>query len=185
MKNGRLTSGVKMKDAQEDAAIGADALEPEAFEPTQTPRSLGEIGLQNFPPYLMNRIVGRYNSSLQKALADAGLTPVKMRVLAVLSVLDGVSVHDLSVYTVTEPSTLSRALDAMEETGIIRKGVSATDSRARELFLTDEGAALFKEMWPHMQSLYGEMFKGVSADELDGFIVTLRKILRNIRVNQI
>ena len=26
---------------------------------------LGEIGLENFPPYLMNRIMGRYNAALR------------------------------------------------------------------------------------------------------------------------
>ena len=46
---------------------------------------LGEIGLANYPPYLMNRIMGRYNASLRDEMADLGLTTPKMRALAVLS----------------------------------------------------------------------------------------------------
>ena len=163
----------------------SEATRGDGVETAQIPRSLGEIGLQNFAPYLMNRIVGRYNQTLQKSLADAGLNAVKMRVLAVLSVLDGVNVHDLSVYTVTEASTISRTLDGMEEAGLIRKDVSPTDSRIREVSLTADGAKLFQEMWPHMRDAYAAMFKGVSAEELDGFVGTLRKVLRNIRVHQI
>lgn len=163
----------------------AEASLREPCGPTQTPRSLGEVGLQNFPPYLLNRIVGRYNSTLQKSLAEAGLTPTKMRILAVLSVINGVNVHDLSVYTVTEPSTLSRTLDAMEDADLIRKSVSATDSRSREIVLTRQGAALFEKTWPHMRDAYAAMVKDVSADEIDAFVGTLRKILRNIRVHDI
>ena len=48
---------------------------------------LGEIGLENFPPYLMNRIMGRYNAALRDEMANLGLTTPKMRTLAVLSVM--------------------------------------------------------------------------------------------------
>ena len=50
---------------------------------------LGEIGLGNFAPYLMNRIIGRYNASLREEMADQGLSTPKMRALAVLSVIEG------------------------------------------------------------------------------------------------
>ena len=53
--------------------------------PTPAQR-LGEIGLTNFAPYLMNRIMGRYNASLREEMASLGLTTPKIRSLAVLSV---------------------------------------------------------------------------------------------------
>ena len=59
------------------------------------PRTLGEIGLQNFAPYLMNRIMGRYNQSLHEQLGKAGLSVAKMRALAVLSVIDGLMTNEL------------------------------------------------------------------------------------------
>ena len=48
------------------------------------PPRLGEIGLDNFAPYLMNRIMGRYNASLRQEMAALGLTTPQMRSLAVL-----------------------------------------------------------------------------------------------------
>ncbi len=71
-------------------------------------RRLGEIGLQNYAPYLMNRIMGRYNASLREEMAALGLTTPKMRALAVLSVVDGPLIRELAVYAVVEQSTLSR-----------------------------------------------------------------------------
>jgi len=61
---------------------------------------LGEIGLGNFAPYLMNRIMGRYNASLRADLAGLGLTTPKMRALAVLSVIDAPLIRELAVYAV-------------------------------------------------------------------------------------
>ena len=52
-----------------------------------TPK-LSEIGLSNYAPYLMNRIMGRYNSSIRDEMAALDLTTPKMRSLAVLSVID-------------------------------------------------------------------------------------------------
>ena len=58
-------------------------------KPPETLPQLGEIGLTNYAPYLMNRIMGRYNASLRDEMADLGLTTPKMRALAVLSRLSG------------------------------------------------------------------------------------------------
>ena len=74
---------------------------------------LGEIGLDNFAPYLMNRIMGRYNASLRQEMSALGLTTPKMRSLAVLAIRDGLLIRELAVYAVVEQSTLSRALDGL------------------------------------------------------------------------
>ena len=60
--------------------------------------SLGELGLSRFAPYLMNRIMGRYNAELRGELARLGLSTPKMRALAVLSVRDGLTINELAVY---------------------------------------------------------------------------------------
>lgn len=79
-------------------------------QPVTAPRTLGEVGLNHFAPYLMNRIMGRYNESLREKLTRSGLSVAKMRALAVLSVVDGLMINELSVYSVIEKSTLSRTL---------------------------------------------------------------------------
>ena len=53
-------------------------------------KKLAEMGLENFAPYLMNRLMGRYNAALREEMAKLGLTTTQMRSLAVLSVLDGI-----------------------------------------------------------------------------------------------
>jgi len=148
-------------------------------------QKLGEMGLNNFPPYLMNRIMGRYNASLREEMAELGLTTPKARALAVLSVNDGLLIRDLAVYAVTEQSTLSRALDRLQADGFVRREVDPSDNRAVRVFITDAGRAAFENLWPHMASAYGRMFRGIADDERLAFIATLQKMLANIRKHDI
>ncbi len=142
---------------------------------------LGEIGLNGFAPYLMNRIMGRYNASLREELAALGLSTAKLRALAVLAVADGLQIRRLAVYAVVEQSTLSRTLDQMATEGLVRRAPDPADNRATLIFITDEGRAAFERLWPHMAAAYGRMFAGIPAAERLAFVGTLQKILANIR----
>ncbi len=157
---------------------------PEEDEATDTPL-LGTIGLENFEPYLMNRIMGRYNATLREDVALKGLTTAKMRALAVLSVINGPLIRELSVYAVIEQSTLSRALDAMEHDGHIRREADDQDARATRVFLSDAGRAAFEQLWPSMAQAYEDMFRGVAPEDRAVFLRTLKTMLLNIRKNKI
>jgi DNA-binding MarR family transcriptional regulator len=149
------------------------------------PRGLREIGLTNFAPYLMNRIMGRYNAGFREELADLGLTTPKARALAVLSVVDAPLVGELAVYTVTEQSTLSRALDQLQAEDLIRREIDATDSRAVRVVITETGRTVFADLWPHMHDAQERMFRGIPAPERQAFVATLQKMLVNIRKHEI
>ena len=149
--------------------------------PTPAARRLGEMGLENFAPYLMNRIMGRYNASLREQMAKLGLTTPQMRSLAVLSVIDGILIRELSVYAVVEQSTLSRALDTLTQNGLVRREPDSEDSRAVRVFLTDAGREAYEKLWPHMSASYDAMFAGIDEAQQRAFVATLKTMLRNIR----
>ncbi|ETX30254.1 transcriptional regulator [Roseivivax isoporae LMG 25204] len=157
--------------------MGTDLPKPE--------RTLGEIGLWQFAPYLMNRIMGRYNANLQGELRTANLTTAKMRTLAVLAVVPGLTINELSVYAVTEQSTMSRTLEALEKAGLVRREARASDARVREIYLTDAGRAEFDRVWPLMHARYEEMFHGIDEAERAAFVAILQRILKNIRRHEI
>ncbi|KIN60121.1 Transcriptional regulator, MarR family [Sulfitobacter noctilucae] len=151
-------------------------------EPTiaQAPR-LGEMGLENFAPYLMNRIIGRYNAALSSEMAEMGLTTPQMRSLAVLSVMDGLLIRELAVYAVVQQSTLSRALETLDQNGMIRRAPDEQDSRATRVFITDAGREAYIRLWPQMSDASEAMFKGISEEQRRAFVGTLQTMLRNIR----
>jgi DNA-binding MarR family transcriptional regulator len=148
-------------------------------------QGLADIGLTNFAPYLMNRIMGRYNAGFREELAGLGLTTPKARALAVLSVIEAPLVGELAVYTVTEQSTLSRALDQLQSDGLIRRTTDPEDSRATRVSITDMGRDLFQTLWPHMHEAQERMFRDIPAAERQAFLSTLQRMLLNIRKHEI
>lgn len=149
--------------------------------PSDKARKLAEMGLENFAPYLMNRLMGRYNAALREEMAKLGLTTTQMRSLAVLSVLDGILIRELAVYAVVQQSTLSRGLDALVQDGLVARLPDPNDSRATRIFMTDAGRKTFDQLWPHMSNAYEAMFRGVTETEKSAFVGTLQKMLKNIR----
>lgn len=143
--------------------------------------TMGEIGLNHFVPYLLNRISARWNANLQEVLRPFDMTTMKMRILAVLSVMPGLTINELAVHAVAEQSTMSRTLDAMEEQRLIRRQPRAGDMRVREIYITEEGRNLFGKIWAPMYEMYTHLFDGVDETELRAMIGTLHKVLRNIR----
>lgn len=160
-------------------------MDQKTAEKRQRISTLGQIGLQQFAPYLMNRIMGRYNATLREDFRRQHRTTAQVRALAVLSVTDGVTVGDLSVYTVIEQSTLSRTLDALEGHGLVRREPGDTDSRVRKVYLTDKGRAEFNRAWPAMHEEFERMFDGIDDAEYSAFIATLQRMLKNIRQHEI
>lgn len=154
-----------------------------APRPERPASSLGQIGLERFAPYLMNRIMGRYNAGLREALAAQGLTTPQMRTLAVLSVAGNLSINELSVYAVIEQSTMSRTLDALEGAGLVRRREDPDDSRTRRVSLTEEGREAFDRIWPALAAAERALFEGIPDDERDRFVSTLGRVLRNVRVH--
>jgi len=162
----------------------------EGFPKTASPErerlpTLGEIGLDHFAPYLLNRITARWNADLALDLKEHGLNTIQMRTLAVLSILSGATVNELAVYTVTEQSTMSRALDGMERDGLVRRQNRPGDMRVREVHVTEGGRETFKRFWPTMHAQYERMFEGISDAEYETLIRLLTRVLKNIRQHEI
>lgn len=143
--------------------------------------SLGQIGLQQFAPYLINSVSQNWTTHLAAALKPHDLTTTKMRALAILSIASPVTINELSLYALTEQSTMSRTLDAMEEEGYVRRTARAEDLRVRDVDITDAGRAAFGRVWPEMYALLLKLFEGVGPEEYAAFIGTLHKIVGNMR----
>src|SRR5271169_3256916 len=142
--------------------------------------SLGEIGLQQFAPYLINSVSLSWNTHLADALKAHDMTTTKMRALAILSISSPVTINELSLYALTEQSTMSRTLDALEEQDYIRRRARAEDLRVRDVELTQRGRDAFAKVWPMMYDLLLKMFEGIDNEEYKAFTATLHKMIQNI-----
>ncbi|WP_371169275.1 MarR family winged helix-turn-helix transcriptional regulator [Aliiroseovarius sp. 2305UL8-7] len=143
------------------------------------------LELQSFAPYLLNRIVHRYNQTLQSKLKEAGLTVTKMRVIASLAVFEKLSVNELCVHAISEQSTMSRAIEKMEEQGLVTRFVPDDDQRSRVITLTAEGRRVYNDIRPVMDQANAYLLRALSEDEQDMFFKLNQKILKQLREHPI
>lgn len=143
--------------------------------------SLGQIGLHQFAPYLINNVSLSWTTHLAGELKAHDMTTTKMRALAVLSISSPLTINELSLYALTEQSTMSRTLDALEEQGFIQRKARPEDLRVRDVDITRAGRDAFARVWPTMYDLLLKMFEGVDNEEYKAFTATLHKVIVNVR----
>ncbi|NMG67607.1 MarR family transcriptional regulator [Azoarcus indigens] len=138
-------------------------------------------GHHHFLPYLINRVTSFLNVEFQKVLDGYGLTLTHWRVLAFLAEQDGLSVSALADATVTEQSTLSRALMNLENRGYIRREPSPEDNRSVNIFLVPEGRAVFDLVLMRALTIEAAALEGIPAAELETLRDVLLRIASNLR----
>src|SRR5688572_27573265 len=65
------------------------------LEQGDTRPTLGEIGLNQFAPYLMNRVMARWNANMSDALKAHDMTTTKMRALAILGISSTLTINEM------------------------------------------------------------------------------------------
>ena len=143
--------------------------------------TLGQIGLQQFAPYLINSISLSWVSHLAWALKAHDMTITQMRALAVLSISSPVTINELSQFALTEQSTMSRTLDALEEQAFVVRKPRPEDLRVRDVEITQAGRDVFARVWPTMYDLLVKMFEGIDSEEYKAFTATMHKMMSNVR----
>ncbi|MDO6724906.1 MarR family winged helix-turn-helix transcriptional regulator [Celeribacter halophilus] len=137
--------------------------------------------LEEFTPYLMNRIMARYNKGVDAALKDVGVSVAQMRALVVLADNGPCTISELSVLTVIKQSTLSRTLDTMEAAALIKRENRDGDNRYRLISLTKTGRTAYDAAWPAMLGMRDTMLNALSDDERATFNQLLLRIFYDIR----
>jgi len=140
-----------------------------------------DLILDEFLPYLFNRITNRLNQDLLLDLRPLRVSVPRWRVLAVLHAREGRRMGDLSAYTVIEQSSLSRVIDQMERDNLVVRRHHEDDNRIIEVYLTDEGRAMFDQIYPLAFAHYQRAIRGLSDTERETLVTLLHKILANTR----
>ena len=143
--------------------------------------TLERTSLDDFLPYLLNRISNRLNTDLNEELKSLGVSLPYWRVLAVLHVHDGRTIGEMSVYTVIEQSTLSRIVDRMEKADLVVRRPNQQDARVVEVFMTDAGRAAFERIMPVAMRHYRRAVDGLSDEENRVLLSALHRVLENVR----
>ena len=87
--------------------------------------------LQNYIPYLFNRLANRWNLDQNRDLSEHGVNNVVFRTLSVLFIYKTLTVNEIAVLAVTEQSTASRMVESMVSSGLVKREIAEEDQRRR------------------------------------------------------
>jgi DNA-binding MarR family transcriptional regulator len=146
-----------------------------------SPSPKAELDLNQFLPYRLNRLADQISQALAELYAERyQLNVAQWRVLAWLSHCDELTAKKICAYTNMDKARVSRAIQALEERGLITRTPSPRDQRLHDLHLTEAGQALLAELVPEAQAWEAELVATLSAGEYRDLLNVMRKLERQL-----
>ena len=105
--------------------------------------------LGEFLPFRLNVLAQTVSEQLSAIYATRfNLDIPQWRILANLASRGDMTAQDIARITYGHKSTISRAVQELEDRGLIARKVSSSDKRSFTLALTSEGRRLFRQLLP-------------------------------------
>jgi DNA-binding MarR family transcriptional regulator len=133
-------------------------------------------GKQGSLAYLLRQAQAATRLTLERALADLGVTPPQFAVLAMLKAYPGLSGADLARVALLTPQTVGVIIRNLERDGAIRKRPHPVHGRVLQWTLTRRGGTLLDKCRRHVRALERRLMAGLGAKAQ----VTVRRWLSKI-----
>ena len=149
--------------------------------PARARARAGERGLfDDFLPHLIARLAFQLNVDLIEKLRSEGINIARWRILAVLSMGDGIAIGEIIDRAMMQQSALSRVLMTMEQEEYVRRVPRPDDGRFVEIFLTDRGRALFDSLDKVVRQRQDRLLRGFSPAQSAAALKLLRRLIQNM-----
>jgi DNA-binding MarR family transcriptional regulator len=116
------------------------------------------------------------SADMQRGLAERGLTLTRAQVLWVLGGAERMTQRELAAELKVTPRNVTTLIDALEETGFVRRTAHPTDRRAVIIVLTAKGQKSFARMQSETTEFARLLFGNLS----EGDLKTFRGILHDV-----
>jgi len=153
-RKSRLAKKSAKKSAQPPALAGA--------RPPPPPRQ-GKRGEKGYLAYLLRQAQAATRLTLERALADLGVTPPQFAVLTMLRTYPGLSGADLARVALLTPQTVGVIIRNLERSGAIRKTPHPVHGRVLQWTLTRRGGTLLGKCRRHVRALERRLMAGLNA----------------------
>ena len=140
------------------------------------PPGQGKRGEQGYLGYLLRQAQAAARLTLERALAELGVTPPQFVVLTMLKAYPGLSGADLARVALLTPQTVGVIIRNLERSGAIRKTPHPVHGRLLQWTLTRRGVSLLDKCRRHAMALERRLMAGLSARAQ----VTVRRWLSKI-----
>jgi DNA-binding MarR family transcriptional regulator len=112
--------------------------------------------------------------------AGLGLTLAQCKVLIYLQRNQGINQVRLAYLSETDPMTLVRILDRMEQDGWIERRPDPQDRRARRLHLKPAATPVLKQIWSLADRARAQLLGDLSLAEREQLVSLLERVHRNL-----
>jgi DNA-binding MarR family transcriptional regulator len=129
------------------------------------PPGQGKRGEQGYLAYLLRQAQAAARLTLERALADLGVTPPQFVVLTMLKAYPGLSGADLARVALSTPQTVGVIIRNLERSGAIRNTPHPVHGRLLQWTLTPRGLTLLEKCRRHAMALERRLAAGLSAAE--------------------
>ena len=119
-----------------------------------------------------------------RALEAEGVTTQQWAVLGALSrpqAESGMSVGELATFLLVSRQNLSGVVARLEGSGYVERVQDQSDGRARSVYLTVAGKALWRRITPVIHGYYGDALDGFGFDDRVDLLHHLNALLGNMK----
>ncbi len=140
------------------------------------------LDLEHFLPYRLSRL----SNQISRGIADTyeekyGLSVTEWRVIAILGRYPGISATEVTEKSAMDKVAVSRAVRRLIDAGRIRRQANDNDRRAKHLFLSDQGQAVYDAIVPAALAYEQRLLNALSDQEknqLDRLLNRLTELSR-------
>jgi DNA-binding MarR family transcriptional regulator len=136
---------------------------PEIAGVRPPPPGRGKRGEKGHLGYLLRQAQAATRLTLERALADFGVTPPQFAVLTMLRAYPGLSGADLARVALLTPQTVGVIIRNLERDGAIRKTPHPVHGRVLQWTLTRRGGGLLEKCRRHVVALERRLAAGLTA----------------------
>jgi DNA-binding MarR family transcriptional regulator len=127
------------------------------------PPGRGNRGEKDYLAYLLRQAQAATRLTMERALADLGVTPPQFAVLTMLRAYPGLSGADLARVTLLTPQTIGVIIRNLERDRAIRKTPHPVHGRILQWTLTRRGGTLLDKCRRHVNALERRLMAGLTA----------------------
>ena len=131
--------------------------------------------LRNFG-FLVRDVYRLYARHFERYAREIELTLPQCRVLGHLSRNEGISQARLAELTDTDPMTLVRTLDRMQQDQWIERRTDPLDRRAHRLYLCEAARPIMQRMWKIADQARQEALSALSVAEREQLVSLLERV---------
>ncbi|QAY67913.1 MarR family winged helix-turn-helix transcriptional regulator [Paenibacillus protaetiae] len=114
--------------------------------------------------------------NIRKDIENYNITPENFMILELLYSKGPHPVQKISDTLSIPSGSITYVVDKLEKKGLVERQASPTDRRGSNVVLTEEGTALFNDIFPRHVSTISRNLSFISDEEKEQMIVLLKKI---------